>query len=261
MTEQPDRYFFVHIMKTAGTALRQRLVNHFGRDAVYPTRDLDGTDLIRGYISVDHLRERLEARGDQIQVIAGHFPLRTVELIEGPYTTLTLLRDPVERMLSYLRRGGGRGAFELALGERSEEDRLPRSMSFEEIYDAHLGRADNTMTKMLTLTPAEMSASMLTRVDMRRDHLERAKEALADIDAVGLQEHLEDFCEELATRFGWQLGELKVVNTTTPVEIPESLRARIVEDNAIDVELYEFARHLVGSRDDRAGPEVAGVKQ
>jgi hypothetical protein len=246
--EQPCRYFFVHLMKTAGVALRERLMNHFGKAAVYPTGGLDGNDWVTLFISIDLLRERLEARGDEIRVIAGHFPLRTAELIDGRLTTLTLLRDPVERMLSYLR-------------QRREKDEHRRLNAHEEIYDDHLGRADNYMTKMLTLTPAEMSASMFTRVEMDRDHLERAKEALAGIDAVGFQEHFEDFCEELTARFGWQLGEPKVVNTTTPVEIPDSLRARIAEDNALDIELYEFAEQLVATRGRQRGPERARVKQ
>jgi hypothetical protein len=35
------------------------------------------------------------------------------------------------------------------------------------------------------------------------------------------------------------------VNRTEPVEVSSSFRARIAEDNAMDVELYAFARQLV----------------
>jgi hypothetical protein len=37
MTDQAHRFFFVRMQRTAGTALRQRMVNHFGEAAVYPT--------------------------------------------------------------------------------------------------------------------------------------------------------------------------------------------------------------------------------
>ena len=100
MTE--DRYFFVHIMKTAGTAFRRRLMNHFG-EAFYPMMPLDGTDPWVLNTSTDRLHERSAARGDQIRLVAGHFPLRTTELINGGFTTLTIVRDPVERVLSHLR--------------------------------------------------------------------------------------------------------------------------------------------------------------
>ena len=232
-SDQPHRYFFVHIPKTGGVSLRRRLMNHFGKAAVYPT-GLDGTDPTKLYLSIDCLRERLAARGDQIRVITGHFPLRTVEVVGGRYTTLTLLRDPVERMLSQL---------------RHDREIRPsrRSKPIEENYDDGHGLADNNMTKMLSLTPAEMSASMFTRTELNRDHLERAKEGLAGMDAVGLQEDFEDFCDRLAARFGWDLGEPEVVNPTARVEAPESLRARIAEDNALDIELYEFAKVLIAS--------------
>ena len=49
------------------------------------------------------LLERWEARRDEIQVVTGHFPLCTTELLDADFTVITVLRDPVERTLSYLR--------------------------------------------------------------------------------------------------------------------------------------------------------------
>jgi hypothetical protein len=230
-SDQPHRFFFVHIMKTGGAALRQGLMNHFGDVAVYPARGLDGTDPLKPHLSLDHLRERLEARGDQIRVITGHFPLRAIERIDGRFTTLTLLREPVERSLSYVR----------------QRRRFARRKPLEEIYeDLPGGLAHNHMTKMLSLMPEEM----FTRTELNLGHLERAKEALAGLDALGLQERFEDFCDRLAARFGWRLGEPEILNTTARVDVPKSLRARIAEDNALDIELYEFAKQLLATGDD-----------
>jgi len=235
-TEQQHRYFFLRVPKTAGAALLQRLATQFGESAIYPAMGLDGTDPLRLVLSVDHLRERLAARGDEIRVIAGHFPLCTTELIGGRFTTLTLLRDPVERTLSQLR-------------YTRKINRAAGDLPLEELYDDPTrfhALLDNQMTKMLSLRATEArDGAMLTRVEFDRDRLERAKEALAGIDVIGLQEQFEDFCEELSARFGWRLGEPETVNATAPVEVPESLRARIAEDNAFDVELYEFAGKLL----------------
>jgi hypothetical protein len=188
------------------------------------------------YIVIRHLRERLAARGDEIQVITGHFPLCTTELVGGRWTTLTLLREPVERTLSFLR-------------YRRERAPGARGKPLEEIYDQPLEFhhfLHNHMTKMLSLTPDDdLTLGMLTRVEFTRDHLERAKEAVAGIDAVGFQEHFEDFCGQLSARFGWRLGEPEVANPgPTRFEASESFRARIAEDNALDTELYEFAKQL-----------------
>jgi hypothetical protein len=240
----PHRYFFVHMQKTAGMALRHRLINHFGEAAVYPTRGVDGRDPVKLVLSIDYLRERLAARGDEVRVITGHFPLCTTELIGGRVTTLTLLREPVERTLSYLR-------------HHRENEEADRHKSLEQIYDDPFrfhGFAHNHMTKMLSLTPEEMiDEGMLTKLEFTRDRLERAKEALAGIDAFGLQECLEGFCEQLSARFAWRLGEPQIVNTSVPVDVPESFRARLAEDNAFDIELYEYAKELLATRD------IAGV--
>ena len=69
---------------------------------------------------------------------------------------------------------------------------------------------------------------------------------------LGTQEHFEDFCLELEQRFGWTLGQPLWANRTQPDEIPDSLIERIREDNALDLELYEFARDLCEERARRA---------
>jgi hypothetical protein len=49
------------------------------------------------------------------------------------------------------------------------------------------------------------------------------------------------------------------VNTSAPVEVPEGFRARIAEDNALDLELYDFAKGLLASRDRRFRVEPVGA--
>ena len=244
---EQQRCFFVHMQKTAGTALRQGLINHFGKRAVYPTQGVDGTDPTQLVTSTDYLRERLAARGDEIEAITGHFPLCTTELLDGRYTTVTLLREPVERTLSYLR-------------HHRKEEPADRDKSLEEIYEDPFrfkSFVHNHMTKMLSLTPAEMTDGMLTPMELDESRLERAKEALEGIDAVGLQERFDEFFGRLEDRFGWRLGEPETLNTTDPVDVSQSFRERIAADNALEVELYEFAQELVASRSDRKSFEVA----
>jgi hypothetical protein len=66
---------------------------------------------------------------------------------------------------------------------------------------------------------------------------------------VGLREDYETFCTELEQRFGWDLGEPgNRANATEPEDVPAGLVERILEDNALDVELYEYAVQLVQER-------------
>jgi hypothetical protein len=231
----PEHYFFLHMQKTGGTTMYQRLVHHFGSAAVYPDES-DGRPP-ETTIMVDHLLERWRVRGSEIRVIAGHFPLCTTELIPVEFRTFTVLREPVERTLSFLRH------YRKISGERDAP--------LEAFYDDDLrftGLIHNHMVKMLSLRADEMTAGTMTRVDFTPEHLERATDALAGIDVVGLQEDFDEFCDDLTARFGWDLGEQKRANATKPEDAPEALIARIREDNALDVALYEHAKELVASR-------------
>lgn len=225
---EPQRFFFMHLQKTAGTALWGRLKRQFTPAEVYPGPG-DGSPP-QTVLTVDHLVERWGARRDEIRIVTGHFPLCVTDLLDAPFTTLTVLREPVERTLSFLRHHR----------EKTPED---RNRPLEEIYDDPLRRelVHNHMVKMLSLTAAEMTDGALTHVEFSRARLERARERLAQMDVVGFQEQFEEFCTELNRRFGWDLGDPVVANRSEPVEVPASFRDRIAEENALDVELYEFA--------------------
>ena len=230
MTSSADaRFFFLHLQKTGGTTLVHRLPRHFRPEEIYPNAS-DGEPFI-STISVRHLVDRWMARRDEVRIVAGHFPLCTIELLGSGFTTLTVLRDPVERTLSYLRHHR-----EMT----PEESHLSLEAVYEDPFRFH-GLVHNHMVKMLSLTASEMTDGALTRVRFSEERLVAAKENLARVDVVGVQHRFEEFWGELSRRFGWDLGEPDRSNETAPVEVSDDFRARIAEDNALDVELYEHA--------------------
>jgi hypothetical protein len=118
----------------------------------------------------------------------------------------------------------------------------------------------NHMVRMLSLAPEEMLAhdGVLTRVAYTKERLQRAKEALAGLDVFGLQESFEAFCDELSAHYGLELGEPVRSNTTERAEVPDGLAERIAEDNALDMELYEFACALYRERHPSDRTSIAG---
>ena len=156
------------MQKTGGTSLYTRTKRHFGEAGVYPN-DSDGeTWDVAPNLMVPVLLERWPKRRDQIRLVGGHFPLCTRELLDADFTTFTVLRDPVERTLSYLR-------------HHRELNRTDWDLTLEEMYEdpAHLLHfrhfIGDHMVKMLSLRTEEMTDGMMTLVDLDRDRLERGQ--------------------------------------------------------------------------------------
>jgi hypothetical protein len=232
--DEPRRFFFVHMQKTGGVSLYMRLQREFGEKAVYPA-DFDGDPELRmPQLFPNILLDRWRARRDEIRVVTGHFPLCTRELLDAEFTTFTVLRDPVERTLSYLRHHRNTTPAE---AERSLEEIYEDPARFRPFIENH-------MVKMLSLRAQEMTDGMMTVIDFDRGRLRQAKRALRKIDDFGLQEDLEGFAQRLSRRFGWRLGPVVHENVTRPIDVPGSFRSRIAEGNALDIELYEYAVKL-----------------
>ncbi len=240
MTDLRRRFFFAHVQKAAGTSLFVQLRRHFEPSEIYP----DSSDRIPGpapVLFVSHLRERYRVRRDRIRIVTGHFPVRTTELLGDDFVTMSVVRDPVERTLSYLRHHRLRT---VADGDRP----------LEEVYEDPIrfhGLIHNNMVKMFSLTPEEMVAGdgLMTHLDdFGAVRVQRAKDQLERIDVLGIDEDYQRFVDEISIRFGWRLGPAPHANRTQSDGAPKSFRRRIAEDNAADVELFAFARELHGRR-------------
>jgi hypothetical protein len=226
--------FFVHLQKTAGTSLVGRLRQLLGEDAVYPPRR---TDDVNWVLSVDRLVEHWQARRDELRVLTGHFPYCTTTLLDTPVHTVTVLRHPVPRTLSYLRHHR----------KLTPED---RDRPLEAIYDDPFRfrcMIHNHMVKMLGMDASEMTAGMITELECTPAHLERAKATLRRIDLVGTQERYDSFWSAFGDRFGLDLGPMAFANQTDPVDVDPDFLERIEADNALDVALYEEAVALTST--------------
>jgi hypothetical protein len=240
----PRRFFYVHVQKAAGTELRERLKRHFAPEAMYPDKTDGDLFTVAPQVSVGQLLRRWEQRKAEIEIITGHFPYSTIELLDAEFVTLSVLREPVERTLSHLR-------------HHRKMTPETRELSLEALYDEVFVPVyfHNHMVKMFSLTAGEIAASAekntwaaVRAIDFTPERLARAKDQVSRLDVLGVHDHFEEFCSELVSRYGWALGEPLFANRTTTEAAPASLRARIAADNAMDVELFEYARDLYERR-------------
>jgi hypothetical protein len=269
VAEGAYRFFFVHVMKTGGTSFVYQLLANFTADEVYPDVALDRrspTDA-EPYASVTALEQLSAERRRAIRVYTGHFPFVARELMGADVVTLTLLRDPVERVVSVLKH------FK-RLWPCYEE------LSLDAIYDDELvfrHFVESYQTRMFALTAADRTRSFASAVDygvvrdaladpahraaalapgavvaIDADGLARAKQNLTAVEVVGVTDRFGEFVAALRDGYGWwPSGETYDPRANVSEEAWEAstaLRARIERDNPFDRELYEHAKDLVATR-------------
>jgi hypothetical protein len=231
----PRPLIFLHIPKAGGSSLQDYILSHYPGGKFY--RFTGDTQQWNEFPNLP------EARRASFDALVGHVHFGLHRHLPEPATYLTMLRDPVDRMVShfyyvlsdpahYLHkriREGGYTLYEFAATRVSHE-------------------LDNDQVRWLT----EAHHFEVERVD--RALLEQAKWNLEHgIAAFGLMERFEQSLRCFEAAFGWEkrpLIEKKNVNRERPplAEIDPAAIQAIREANKFDVELYEFARALFEER-------------
>jgi hypothetical protein len=231
----PDlRFFFIHVMKTAGSSFGWHIRKNYEPDEVYPNGRLD-SDMTFGKFRIDYLTKLSKERRARIRVYDGHFPFVAAQLLGMELVILTIRRDPVERTISYLK-------------QCKRQDEQHRSLALEEIYEdpfVFSALIHNHQTKLFAMTRLDLNPLGyfdVIEIDDRR--LAMAKANLERVDVLGLQEHFPKFLDELAQRYGWRFEAVPDLNVSGASKISRPFRRRIAQDNAADVAFYDHARRL-----------------
>lgn len=230
-------FFFMHVMKTAGTSFSQHLHVNFPADQIYPTP----TSPDRGleYWQVKRLRALSEERRQEIRLYSGHFPYAAVAEV-GADVTLAILRDPVERTVSAVRHC---------------KLHFPKykGMSLDEVYEDpwhHPTLFRNYQVKQFAMTSADPVRGHIDVVDIDDDRFAVAVANLAQVDVLGLTERYGEFTDTVRQRFGWAVDDdaPKLQTGRFSSSVSASLRRRIAVDSAADVAFYEHVRSVYERR-------------
>jgi hypothetical protein len=227
-------------MKTGGASFRRCIEENLGKDRVYPNPAVD-TDLLAANLSVSYLQQLPAERVERIQAYTGHFPFTATQMLPGPFVTLSVLRDPVQRTVSYLKHC------------RTYQPQH-EGMTLEAIYEDPWffpTMMDNHQTKVFAFTPDDHPEQVGDVLEIDDQRLACAKENLASVDLIGLHERYDDFVAEATARFGWAGRTRARWHVSEDAAVPAALRRRIAEDMAFDIDFYEFARGLHAARSSR----------
>lgn len=226
----PGRLVFHHLPKTAGQAINAWLRGELGNGCVSPNLDGQYADLVRRY-------------GGRYSVISGHMYLNYGEPLDARYLHVTLLREPVDRAvswLSYLLTDDVANAQNSRLVEGAK--RFMQSEGVEATPE-FLKSISNYVTGVFSVVGPSSTTETGKMVDA-------AFATLADFNVVGLYEEMLHFLRDVAGLI--QIcapDQIEVVNQTTKrpkvSELSDALRKRIIELNFLDLRLYEKVKKRV----------------
>lgn len=232
---------FLHLPKTAGMTLNVVLHRQFPeRGAVFHTAHLHAPDAARQFLDLP------PAERGAVRLITGHTEFGLHEFLPAPATYFTVLRDPVERVLShfyYVRATPDNPRYAEAAGMTLEEfvtsDRFPES--------------DNGQTRLLAGLADGAASDTLLR---------RAQSNIASrFTVVGLMEEFDASLLLFQRAYGWRppyYVRLNVNAARPPrAEISARTLAIIREHTALDGLLYDEAARAFREAVQAQGPGFA----
>lgn len=243
----------IHVPKAAGTTLRVILERN------YPRRVWTVGDDIQGHRS--KLGAMSAAEQGRHEVYFGHLTMSWAPLFrtERPVEYLTVLRDPVSRVVSlyyYITRYSTHYLHKTTVG-RTFLDWIrstPETATFDNAMTRQLCGVDDFVRKWTDGVRARSSGRLLS--DMRipvgevsRGHLEMAMANLDTFGLVGVAERFDEFLDGGRVRYGWRIPKIERQNVTygrprdgdVPADVVEAIRER----NRLDSELYSYALGLI----------------
>lgn len=253
---QQKALIFLHIPKTAGGTLHRIIRRQFPNNATYDTFVVDSAG---ARIRADAFKQLPEEARGRIRYLRSHYPFGLHEYIPQQSTYVTLLRHPVDRMISlyyYTLQSPGHPLYEkLISGNMSLDDYVRSELAT---------RQANLQTRFVSghwsLTDSGTSPS---------DILETAKRNIQEhFDIVGLSEMFDESLALLRRAFGWRnaLYTKRNVSKGRPrkEDIAKDTFRLIERHNEQDLELYNYAKErfvrLIDKQDSSFKSEVQRLR-
>lgn len=225
---------FIHIPKTAGQTL------HFVALRGFPQQETIHRNILDR--SVDEEMEKIPfSQRSGARLVWGHLPYGVHRHIPRRCEYITVLREPTARVISvykHILKTPGHELHNRLIGEQTGLESYVESGIDE-------GQTDNSQTRQL-------SGRQFGSLD--RGALDEAKRNLEGFLLIGLTERFEESFVMLRRSLRLHTPPLYVYrNVSTPLEASESAMSLIRDRNALDFELYAFARNLFEDRAAKQG--------
>lgn len=206
-------FVFVHIPKTGGSTLWHIINKQYGANEFWSFNE-----------NADY--QKMIENADKMKCLIGHFPFGVHQQIKRPCTYFTMLRNPVERVISYY--------YYLA---RTNPD-IIKEIDFEEFLQSPLIQGEISNTQTLFIAGG------------KSPDLQKAKENLKNNFAVpGVMEMFNESLFFIKKECVWDINDYQMVNMrinrSTEIPISENVLDIVKRKNELDLELHLYARQLL----------------
>jgi hypothetical protein len=230
---------FLHLPKTAGETLRRTLKWKYGSEMLYLHTLKEPAESLAEV----PLSKRRNAR-----VLTGHLYYGVHEYIPQRCEYITLLREPVARVISFY-------YYILGRTDHYRHEELVRSgMNLEEFVRSSPERGfENDMTRMLS----GRGAGELDAGNLGREALDDAKRNLEKFLVVGLTERFDESFILIRRALRWKLPLYLTKNVSIRPKPASATAIELIrERNRLDLELYDYARGLFSAAVDQQGESL-----
>ncbi|MGE7760009.1 sulfotransferase family 2 domain-containing protein [Peribacillus sp. NPDC097895] len=210
---------FMHIPKTGGMTLNEIFKKQYKLSEIY-----DHDSFQKKMMNMDELTE-VEKRN--IKAITGHYFYGIHQEFSRPFNYFTMLRDPVDRVIS--------------------------SYYFLRDYPGYEMVKDMTLEEFVVKGPeAPNLQTLMVCGSQEIPDIEIAKENLKTFSVVGVTELFNETLFCLKKEYAW--GDIHYTrknitkNRLAKDEVPSDLINLIKKYNALDIELYDLAKQLLNDK-------------
>ena len=261
-TPNSDRIpLFLHIPKTGGTTLKNCVYHQCESSEYFESEEGRLVDGIYYYPGGFHKEPnaatpakiiRALKRYD-IRAVVGHFSFGVHTYVKRPWTYLTLLRNPVDRIVSLYH---SCCAYHMQRDEDTQLRKIVSSgISIEDfVLHSSCREADNDQTRRISGLEPEFGACSISTLDKAKDNLRRY------FSVVGVTEYFDETLILIKRMLGWAHDPLYLpglVNEDRPAtaSLPQESINAILARNDLDTKLYEFAKELLYEKIADQGPD------